>query len=76
MFIAIKAFFLTSNVTGGISDFLCPPSYPADSNTVFFAWEIESICLSVNPCRAILKTEFCKGKKNMTWQWTHSKEKV
>lgn len=53
---------LTSNVTGGISDFLWPPSYPADSNTVFLAWEIQKkTCLSVKPCS---KTKsFCTIKK-------------
>lgn len=46
IFIPMNAFFLTSNVTGGISDFLWPPSYPADSNTVFLVWEIQSMFVS------------------------------
>lgn len=55
-FIPIQFFFLTSNVTGGISDFLWPPSYPAVSNTVFLAWENEAKSRkSINSCKAILK---------------------
>lgn len=69
IFVPIIAFVLTSNVTGGISDFLWPPSYPADSNTVFLAWEIENVFDSKS-LQSYLENKVSllsrKRKRNMT----------